>query len=96
MFANVCSCMYASRLLSCASPCQIAGAAKKLRLMDCPGAARTRRKRAAIIFEAARSCVEAASFFFGAEKSCVSSLHGQNLTKKFKFFQEKAVTFKKF
>jgi hypothetical protein len=88
--------MCASRLLSCAIPCQITKAAKKLHLVDCPGAAHTRRKRAAIVFEAARSCVEAASSFFGAEKSCVSSMRGQNLTKKIKFFQEKAVTFKKF
>jgi hypothetical protein len=64
--------------------------------MDCTGAAFARRKRAAIVFEAARSCVP--SFFVArrAQKSCVSSMRGQNLTKKFKFFQEKAVTFKKF
>ena len=60
------------------------------------GSCIARRKRAAIVFEAARSCVEAASSFFGAEKSCVSSMRSQNLTKKIKFFQEKAVTFKKF
>jgi hypothetical protein len=63
--------------------------------MDCPGAAFARRKRAAIVFEAARSCVPSFFVMHRARKSCVLSMRAQNLTKKIKFFQKAAPKNKK-
>ena len=90
--------MFVSRdATTIASGCDVAiyKGCEKAALSSCAGAAFARHKRAAIVFEAARSCVS--SFFIArrAQKSCVSSMRGQNLTKKFKFFQKKLQKFKK-
>jgi hypothetical protein len=69
------------------------GRCEKAASSGLPGAARTRRKRAAIVFEAARSCVASRFITRGTKKSCVSAMRGQNLTKKIKFFQEKLQLF---
>ena len=80
-YTNVCSCSHSHTQSSCCIPCQIVGAAKKLRLGSCKGAA--------IVFSRAAKELR---FISASEKlrfRCFLWVCGQNLTKKIKFFQKK-------
>lgn len=86
LYTNICSSSHSHTQSSRRTPCQIAGAAKKLRLGSCKGAA-TAFSRAAreLRFISASEKLRFRLFLWACE---------QNLTKNFKFFQKAAIKLK--